>query len=95
MPWKKPATSSTARGYGAEHRKLRARWKLLVDAGGVRCWRCSKTIIPGTRWELGHDDWNRSITHGPEHFRCNREAAAAKAKLVKIMRNPRPTTDRW
>jgi hypothetical protein len=66
--------STTARGYGWPHRRLRARWALEVATGSVRCARCGELIQPGEPWDLGHDDFDRSRWSGPEHARCNRSA---------------------
>jgi hypothetical protein len=65
---------TTARGYGTAHQKLRARLAPIVAAGGVRCARCGHPIIPGTPWDLGHADHDRTVYTGPEHRRCNRGA---------------------
>jgi len=43
-----------AQMYGARHRRLRAQWKVKVDAGGVACWRCRQPVPPGSRWHLDH-----------------------------------------
>jgi hypothetical protein len=64
--------SSSARGYGADHQRLRKRWAPRVAAGGVTCARCSLPIHPGEPWDLGHDDADRRRYNGPEHARCNR-----------------------
>ena len=64
--------SSTAKGYGKEHRRLRARWKRRVEAGGVVCARCGWLIAPGELWDLGHSDDDRSRYVGPEQRSCNR-----------------------
>jgi hypothetical protein len=85
MPWSKPTASTTARGYGNRHQQIRKQWVPIVAAGGVICWRCRKAIQPWMEWELGHDDWNRDITRGPEHKPCNRKAAARKAKLMRTV----------
>lgn len=72
---------TTARGYGASHRRLREQWRPIVDAGGVMCWRCGEQIAPGTPWDLGHDDGDRRLYRGPEHAnQCNRAAAGRKPK---------------
>ena len=68
--------SREERGYGAAHRRTRATWQARMDAGEtIRCWRCTEPITYGEPWDLGHDDHDRSITHGPEHAHCNRSAA--------------------
>lgn len=61
------------RGYGAEHRRLRAEWAPRVAAGGVRCARpgCGELIRPDEAWDLGHTD-DRTGWVGAEHAACNR-----------------------
>lgn len=39
-------SSPDKRGYGKEHRRLRAKWAAQVDRGEVRCGRCGKWIPP-------------------------------------------------
>lgn len=69
--------SSTARGYGADHRRARTAATPAVDAGRATCWRCGERIRPGEPWDMGHDDSGRE--RGPEHASgCNRRAAALK-----------------
>lgn len=68
--------STTARGYGTQHQRERRRVARLVNAGLAYCWRCRKHIEPGSPWDLGHDDRDRSITRGPEHQHCNRATKA-------------------
>jgi hypothetical protein len=75
--------STTARGYGWGHQKLRKRLAMLVSAGGVNCWRCGQPIRPGSVWHLGHHDWDHSRYMGPEHRRCNLRAAGLKAGVLK------------
>lgn len=75
------AGETTRRGYGTHHQRTREYWKPLVATGKVACWRCGELIPPdragaATGWHVGHDDARR--TRGPEHSRCNLEAAAAK-----------------
>jgi hypothetical protein len=48
--------SSTARGYGKVHRRLRAKWKPRVEAGGVNCARCGRPIGRGEPFDLAHDE---------------------------------------
>jgi hypothetical protein len=68
-----PRGSTTRRGYGAHHQRLRAWWAPQVAAGGVDCARCGRRIDPTTEpWDLGHDDNDRARYTGPEHAACNR-----------------------
>lgn len=63
--------SRQARGYGAEHQRLRARIQSYLDAGvPYRCWRCTKPIDPAN-WTLGHCDDDRDIYHGTECPSCD------------------------
>lgn len=63
--------SRTERGYGADHRRLRADYQRRMDAGErFTCWRCDEPIDPSD-WHLGHDDYDRSKYRGPECVPCN------------------------
>src|SRR4029077_16714608 len=73
MPSKVRASTS-ARGYGPAHQRMRVEYGRLVLAGRVRCARCGDWIVPGQEWDLGHTDDRRGYT-GPEHETCNRGAA--------------------
>ncbi|WP_109507220.1 hypothetical protein [Nocardioides speluncae] len=65
--------STTERGYGNEHQKMRAQIKRdVVDPGLGYCWRCGRWIDPAKPWDLGHDDHDRSTYRGPECRPCNR-----------------------
>ena len=77
-----PKGNTTARGYGAEHQKLRRRIAPLVAAGQAICWRCGQKIPAGSSWDLGHDDHDRSRYRGPEHVKCNRATSARNGKPV-------------
>jgi hypothetical protein len=59
--------SADKRGYGYEHKKLRAQIKPIVEAGRATCWRCQQPIRKGQLWDLGHDDDDRTKYRGPEH----------------------------
>lgn len=61
----------TERGYGPEHRALRARYQRRMDGGRFyACWRCGGLIDP-SNWTLGHCDDDRSHYHGPECPPCD------------------------
>ena len=70
--------------YDADHRRHRADWNQLIQAGHApTCPRCHRPILPGQPWQLGH---TVDLVHGgnpkhrrPEHERCNLEAGAALA----------------
>jgi hypothetical protein len=74
--------STSARGYGHTHQQERAKWKRIVDAGqaechAIICLEPTRTIWPGTPWDLGHTPDRTSYT-GPEHTRCNRSEGARR-----------------
>lgn len=73
--------STAARGYGADHRSLRAEWQAVIDSGEiVVCWRPGcRAVITGRAWHLGHDDEDRTITRGPECVACNLHHAGKAA----------------
>lgn len=67
--------SASARGYGQDHRRLRATYQRRMDAGETfTCWRCGVVIDPAA-FDLGHCDDDRTVTHGPENLGCNRATA--------------------
>ena len=67
--------SRAERDYGADHRRERAQWQARMDAGEtIACWRCGEPVDP-RNWVLGHDDYDRTITRGPEHPHGNYRAA--------------------
>lgn len=77
-----PSNGTTSqRGYGGAHRKLRARLAPQVNAGLVDCWRCGQRIERGSAWDLGHDDRDRSKYKGPEHVSCNRSHGATAQRI--------------
>ena len=56
--------SQRERGYGTGHRVRRRLLAPLVAEGLARCSRCGELIEAGTPWDLGHDDYDRSIYSG-------------------------------
>jgi hypothetical protein len=80
------------RGYGAQHRRLRAMWARQVMAGLVDCARCGRPIEPGALWDLDHTE-ARDGYNGPAHVYCNRSVAARKANSLR--RRRRQFSRRW
>jgi len=81
QPWAHTGTT-TERGYGAAHQKLRAEQaKLLAHQGWLPCARCPRPILPGQQWHLDHTD-DRTSYLGPSHRRCNELAAARRGGLT-------------
>jgi hypothetical protein len=77
--------TTTQRGYGAQHQRLRRIWAPRVAGGQVPCARCGMLIAAGELWDLGHDDHNRDRYTGPEHARCNRATRSLHRRA-----DPRP-----
>lgn len=74
--------TTCSRGYGRAHERLRGWWRPYVEAGLVDCWRCGRRIGAREPWDLGHDDYDRSVYRGPEHASCNRSAARAGKRTL-------------
>jgi hypothetical protein len=92
MPWKRPTTSSTARGYDAAHRRERARWRKIIDAEGADCSRCGRPIHPGQPFHLDHTA-DRTGYLGASHAACNVRAAAIEARRRQL--NPIRRVRNW
>jgi hypothetical protein len=86
--------STTRRGYGWQHQRLRAYWRPLVQAGQVACARCGQPIRPDQAWHLGHDDHDRRIYTGPEHAACNLAAAGRIGRSRQLSPKPKRVT-KW
>lgn len=72
-----------ARGYDAEHDRLREWWRPKVERCTVHCHAdtciepSGRLILPHQEWDLGHDDQRQH--RGPEHSSCNRSAGGKAA----------------
>ena len=75
---------STAEGYGWRHQQRRAVVARQVAAGGVCCARCGEPIEPGTPWDLGHVDGDRTRYQGAEHRACNRSTAGRRRLTSRV-----------
>ena len=71
--------TTTQRGYGTEHQRLRAMWQARLDQGErVACPTCGKQVSADPKlWDLGHDD-DRSRYLGPQHVACNRATSVRR-----------------
>lgn len=75
------AGRTIANGYGKAHKRLRAQVAQRMRDGEIfSCWRCGRRINPAGRWDLGHDDRDRTIYRGPEHVACNRATRGRRAR---------------
>lgn len=81
--------TTTQRGYGREHQKLRAQWRPYVEAGEISCARCGLRIEAGQPWDLGHVDGDRLTYQGPEHRRCNRATSTHRVQRRRQRRASR------
>lgn len=71
--------STSARGYGSAHQRLRAAWQARIDRGEVvHCARCGQRIDAGMDWALDHNA-DRTGYLGPSHTACNNSAGGRAA----------------
>ncbi len=95
--YKNKGLSSTARGYGAVHRKRRA--ALLPLAYGKLCDLCGKTMEVGQRLQLDHSQPlalnKNSVGDRMVHGSCNQRAGAQLGNEVLQQRKETgsPTRD--
>ena len=72
----KPQGTTTQRGYGYAHQKMRATYQARMNAGETfTCPRCLTPILPGQAWDLEHEPGSRDTYDGPGHATCNRRTA--------------------
>lgn len=87
----RPDRTTTQRGYGSAHRKLREAVAAQVKAGTAHCARCGLPIAPDEPFDLGHDDHDRTKYVGPEHQACNRSAGAAQGNQQRTQPTGTPS----
>src|SRR4051812_42234608 len=81
--------STSERGYGREHQKVRAQWRMVVESGDADCCLCGLPIDPREQWHLDHTP-DRDGYRGAAHALCNmidgarRGAASTNAKRERI-----------
>jgi hypothetical protein len=85
--------TTTEKGYGSPHQRLRKQWAAVVDRGEAACARCGRFIVPGSQWHLGHTD-DRTGYIGPEHAYCNTSDGARRGNRMRARRR-RVTQLRW
>jgi hypothetical protein len=82
--------TTTNRGYGNEHQRLRAQWQQVINQGhgichAIVCLEPTRQIPPGTPWDLGHTP-DRTTWTGPEHPRCNRSEGGRRGRQRQTAR---------
>lgn len=82
-----PQATTAQRGYGSKHQRLRKQYESLVRSGRATCWRCGTPIAPDAKWDLGHNDHDRSRYMGPEHI--GRECPAGGNRATSTRRRQR------
>lgn len=91
----KPKRTTAERGYGQEHRKAREALIPYVMSGQATCARCKAAILPSEKWDLGHDDRDRTRYQGPEHVSCNRAAGGRSSARTRKSSGPPPRSRDW
>ena len=85
MTRQRSTLTTTQRGYGYSHQKMRAQ-AIAAFRPGDPCSRCGRPMMgPPTTLELDHDD-TRQGYRGLSHRRCNRAAGARKLNAIKRRR---------
>ena len=91
--------STTERGYGAAHKREKARWARILKAeGALLCATagkhkdCPQVIRDGDQWDLGHTP-DRTAYLGPQCIPCNRGdggrngAAVTNSRIGRVVRD--------
>jgi hypothetical protein len=78
-PRRPHAQSTTERGYGAAHQRVRDEWIPVVACGEAFCARCNRWIHPDEPWDLAHSPFDRGVYLGPMHRKCNRDTRLEKS----------------
>jgi len=66
------------RGYGRDHRRLRAAYaRRMAEGETFICRHCGQVVTPP--WDLGHND-ERTAWTGPEHARCGRADGGRRSR---------------
>ena len=91
------ASTTSQRGYGSAHQRERRRWSKIVAKGEASCARCGRWIAPGSKWDLGHHDRDRTVYVGPEHRRCNRATSGRRRRFCAPAHtfDPTPPARDW
>lgn len=75
--------TTTQRGYGHQHQKLRHEWAIRIARGAQpTCPRCHQPIRFGQPWQLDHNS-QRTGWLGPSHTRCNEQAGQANSVTMR------------
>jgi hypothetical protein len=69
--------TTTQRGYGADHVRMRRQWSTLVEIGAAECSLCGESVEPSDRWHMDHTD-DRQGYRGVAHALCNLREGAIK-----------------
>jgi hypothetical protein len=75
--------SKHSKRYNVVHKKTRARVRRTVDAGTASCVRCGQPILPGSDWDLDHNDDGRGHL-GPAHRWCNRSVGGRRGQQRRL-----------
>jgi len=86
--------STSAKGNGWSHQKLRKRWAPQVAQGVVPCAICGRLIHPGEEWHLDHKP-DRTGYRGPAHAQCNMADGGRRGAAVVHNRLLPRTSRAW